>query len=64
MRHRRQSTTEIYVEGTIPLKGCLALLRMARECKDEIELSIKGNNLCASKDNEKITIRLIGEDFP
>ena len=49
---------------TIPLKGCFALLRMARESKDEIELSIKGNSLTASKDNEKITIRLIGEDFP
>ncbi|MBW1765120.1 MAG: DNA polymerase III subunit beta, partial [Deltaproteobacteria bacterium] len=53
------------LEGiTIPLKGSLALLRMAREPGDEIELSINGHNLSAGKNNERIVIRLIAEEFP
>ena len=52
-------------EGVIiPLKGCIALLRMARETEEDIELRVGKNILSVSQGTETIVIRLVDGQFP
>jgi len=48
----------------IPLKGCVELLRMARETEGDLELGISETSLLASKENESLVIRLLSGSFP
>jgi len=52
-------------EGVIiPLKGCIALLRMARETEEDIELRVGKNILSVSQGTETTVIRLVDGQFP
>jgi len=52
-------------EGVIiPLKGCIALLRMARETEEDIELRVGKNILSVSQGAETTVIRLVDGQFP
>jgi DNA polymerase-3 subunit beta len=48
----------------IPFKGCVELLRMARETEGELELGISETSLLAGKENESLVIRLLSGSFP
>jgi DNA polymerase III subunit beta len=48
----------------IPLKGCVELLRMARETDGDLELGISETSLLASRENESLVIRLLSGSFP
>ena len=48
----------------IPFKGCVELLRMARETEADLELGISEPSLFAAKENESLVIRLLSGSFP
>ena len=48
----------------IPFKGCVELLRMARDTEGDLDLGISETSLLAGKENESLVIRLLSGPFP